>query len=335
MAVVGTLPESEGDDRPAVYQDPDGTWVYRASSVGRSMRCLVQARNGYTPLPTPQYLLDASARGIRLEPVVKGELRDLGWGVSGEQLVVELVVREEPRVIIRGHLDAEYAVAPGTLNQGLAKSDHPFLEVKTMSPNVWKEWIAHRFRKLGVYAAQVTCYQEAVGGRPFAYAVRNAVTKELDVNVWSTPPNFPITYSEIAQKVLICEWFGEQDILPICTGSLYTCEFDYNCDKRDALFEELEAGGDLTLMHLASRYKEVKRLEADVELRAKEFRDEIMTALGKRKKVQVGEYIIQRVPGSKSSLDVKGLRDRLGDDLDQYYRTTHYESLRVSQKETT
>lgn len=334
---VVAMPDSEGDDRPIVYQDPDGTMVYRASAVGRSMRCLIQARNGYSPLPAPQYLIDAANRGTRLEPIVKGELRDLGWGVSGEQLLIEIEIRPgdefHDRVIIRGHLDAEFAVAPGTLNSGIARLDHPFLEVKTMSPNVWKEWIAHRFRKFEVYAAQVRCYQYAVGMRKFAYAVRNATTGELDVNVWQDPPNFDITFEQIRQKVLVCEWFGEQDVLPVCSGSMYTCEFDYNCDKRDALFEEIEAGGELSLMRSAERYAEAKRMEEEVKARVAEFRDEILTGLGKRRKVQVGPWTLNRVKSSRSSLDAKGLRDKLGDELDQFYRTSSFDSLRVSRKD--
>src|SRR3990172_2087138 len=110
------------DDRPMVYAEGD-SWVYLASSIGRSIRCLAAARQGYEPLPAPDFLIRAAEAGTALEPVVVAILEQRGYQITDRQATVELQPFEG--VIVRGHLDAGFVI---DLN-GWGS----MLEVKTMS----------------------------------------------------------------------------------------------------------------------------------------------------------------------------------------------------------
>src|SRR3990167_4153134 len=120
------------DNRPIVYQEGD-KWVYRASAVGRTIRCLLLARKGYTPLSAPDYLEKAAEAGTHYEGIVKARLRTDGYRIGGEQRFVEIPVGD--RAIIRGHLDAGYITSASDETES-----EPFmLEIKSMSDKVYRK----------------------------------------------------------------------------------------------------------------------------------------------------------------------------------------------------
>lgn len=301
------------DNRPIVYYDPlSAAWVYRLSSVGRATRCLVAARMGATPLAAPQYLIAAAEAGNRFEGVVKDRMRLEGWSISGEQDELEIEVEVphvEHRVIARGHMDATRCVNPAT-------GEVSILEVKSMSPRVWQTWTTWGFDRFGTYGAQLSGYMHwaAMRGIKVAtYAVINRETEELHLRRIEVPP---VPWSEVAAKIALAEFLGSRDILPACdSASEYTCPYNYLCDRREVLFEELEVGSEVRLVELAEQWQEAVRMRDELAGRVDSIRDEIRTALGARETVKVpGWTFTHKAPKPARTLDVEALRAELGDD---------------------
>lgn len=295
------------DTRPIVYKDPIlDLWVYRASSVGRSLRCLVAARQQYDPLPAPQYLLNAAEAGSNAEPIIKEELRSQGWGISGEQDVVEIKVGET--ALVRGHLDAGTAVFDN--REGI-------LEVKTMSSNVFKKWMTDGFSVFPSYAAQVSTYMHGAD-QPAHYIAKNRDDGDVDYR-WIPEPIIP--WHRIEQRVLLAEYMGDRDQLPVCDVTAeYSCPYEYLCDKRDYLFAEIESGEERVFRGLLEQYAEVLKMENDIKGRKEELRQDLVSAMGVRSKIQTsGWSLTYETPKPRKTLDVIELRKKLGDDLDNYW----------------
>lgn len=304
------------DNRAIVYFDKDAdAWVYRASSVGRSLRCLSSARQGYDPLPPPDYLVEAAEAGNRYEVIVKTMLRGRGFKISGEQGSIDY--EASPGVVIRGHLDGQHCIDP-------TDPVDRILEVKSMSQRVFDTWILHGFGRFPEYAAQVSTYMHAEGQRrgggtvPEAvYAVINRETDELDMRVLSEPPT-PI--QSIVQKVMLSEQFAAMHQLPACdSASQYTCPYDYLCDRHEILFEEIESGKEATMKRLGEQYVEIKKQEAILEDNLKALKAEISTAMGGREEVRIPGYTFTfKTPKPSLYVDKTALRRDLGDKFDQY-----------------
>lgn len=297
------------DNRPIAYREGE-RWVFRASSIGKPLRCLLMAMHGYDALPAPDYLARAAEAGNVAEDVVKRLLREQGYTITGEQHTAEIEVM--PNVIIRGHTDGWHIRHPDLDGSHL-------LEVKSMSNNVWDKWARWRFDRFAEYAAQITTYMHAAQ-RPALYARYNRDTEELSTEVITIPPlNFE---RDVASKAAVAvKLFESHAPLPHCAGAEYQCAYSYFCDHRDYLFEEVESGTDTVLTRLAQEYREVLDLEKELSSRKKEVGKELRLAMDKRKKVETSDgWKITIVTGqSARRLDEDALRARMGDTLDKYY----------------
>ena len=269
-----------------------------------------------SPLPAPDYLIEAAEAGNRFEVIVKARLRQSGYRISGEQGSLEYPVLEN--VIIRGHMDASHCLAPDDPTDRL-------LEVKSMSDRVYKTWMTHGFSYFPEYAAQVTTYMWAEGRRrgldgpvEATYAVVNRNTDEMYVQTLTEPP---ADMDAIVQKVALAEQFAALDQLPACdSASQYTCPYDYICDRHEILFEEIEAGTEAMLKSLGDKYQEIRRMEKVVEDKMEEVKSEIAAALGARESVSIPSYTFtNKAPKPRKSLNLTRLRERLGDELDDYF----------------
>lgn len=318
------------DNRPIVYYDDQiEAWVYRASSAGRSIRCLTAARQGYDPLADPQYLITAAAAGNRYEKIVKDYMRADGWAIVGEQGSMDVEVA--PGVVLRGHLDAQHCLQP---ERGVRDDTDRMLEVKSMSKRVFADWSKWGFERFPEYATQLSVYMYAEHERrgvpvEATYAVVNRDAEveegelELDIRTIKKPP---VEWTSITQKILLSEWFADQGQLPICDSqSKYSCSYSYLCDKDELLFEEIEDGSEEMLRQLAEEYDAIRKLEGDLKSRKGLVGDEIKVALGKRKKVRIPGWSFSMSSKRNKALDSTLLRKVLNEneiELDDYYTTT-------------
>lgn len=305
------------DNRPTVYKEGD-VWVYRASAIGRPLRCLTAARQGYDPAPRPDFLMKAAAAGNLAEIVVKQRLRDDGWKIRGEQGSVEVKV---PGVdaIIRGHLDAME-----TFN--LDGSKHGILEVKSMSDRVWQKWHRYGFDRFPTYAAQLSVYMYAAASDTAVYAVFNRDTQELDT---TQIDQMPVPIEELFAKVRIVEWYGENgEDLPSCTGAEYPCEYSYLCDRGMGDSTFTDSSGDIA--KLAAEYNELSKAISRLEAQKKELRAEIVKLVPEGKVAEPwGTVTVSNV--TRRRLDTRAMQRELGDDfLEPYYSYSEYKQVRVA-----
>lgn len=312
------------DNRPIAYREEiegRSVNVFRASSVGRSVRCLSASLQGYSPLPAPSYLLKAAASGNRYEGVVKQRLREEhGFTIDGEQSTLETWLGTS--TMIRGHLDGE------RIYRGRA-GEHRILEVKSMSGRVFDKWTRDRFASFPEYAAQISTYMAATK-RKAVYAVVNRDDEFLE---WFDVDEPPVPWTQIVQRVLMAVRYAERGELPECdSASQYSCPYDYLCDKRPLFTDEVEAGTDAVLVQLGHEYDEIRKLEQDLKGRKADVRDQIITSLGSRERVQAGQWSFTKKVRQRKSLDTRALRQELGDRLDGFFNETESEALTVTER---
>ena len=307
------------DNRPYAYVE-HGVPVYRASSIGLPLRCLAAARSGETPLEAPEYLRRAAEAGNRYEIIVKDRLVKDGYVISEEQGAVELKVPLDDgrHAVIRGHLDASSITAPGDPVDRM-------LEVKSMSDNVFAKWTAHRFDGFPTYAAQLSVYMTAVG-KPALYAVVNRATDEIELIPYDEPP---VEFETLTTKIRAVEALVAQGTLPPCTGAQYSCAFDYLCDRREVDPADVPPDDDSELAAALERYEELRRIGNEYDVLKSAARDDVIVALAGRKKADVGDIRVSYAKSTRKSLSVKRLRDKLGDELDDFYDVSEFEQLRV------
>lgn len=305
------------DNRPIAYNE-NGTWIIRASAIGRSARCLSAAMQSYTPLPAPEYLLKAAAAGHKYEEIVKGRLvGDLGYEIVGEQDTLEVPIG--PNAIVRGHLDAWTILHP--------EHGDRMLEVKSMSKNVFAKWTKHRFGAFPEYGAQLTVYMRG-SDKKAIYAIVNRDTEEMEVITVDTPP---IRWASLVRKVSLAIKHAEEGTLPVCDStSPYTCAYEFLCDRKKAFPDEVESGTAEVLAPLGAEYDEVRAMESELKSRKAMARDEILVALGDRDKAQAGGWGFSLTETKRKTLNVRKLRDKLGDELDDYYDEKKSTQLRVT-----
>ena len=315
-----------GDDRSIVYVE-DGIPIYRASSLGSPLRCLAAARAGNTPLEPPEYLVKAAKAGDEHEVIVKRLLAEEGWIIDDEQGYVETkvdltgIVDTAEYAMIRGHLDA---VAIHHIDDPM---DDRMLEVKSMSTNVFDKWTRHRFDAFPTYAAQLTLYMDAVK-KPALYAVICRDTQELELIPYDTPPMEP---EFLYNKVRSVEALNASGAMPPCSGSQYTCAYDYLCDKRDISVADLSTyGDDVALAKAVTTYDELRVRETELKVLKADARDDIIAAMAGRNKADVGMQRVTYQSSERKTLSVKRLRAHLGDELDGFYDKSKTTTLRVS-----
>jgi hypothetical protein len=312
------------DDRPIVYEE-NGVWVYRASSVGVSIRELVAARLGYPPLPPPEYLRKAAAAGNRYESIVKSRLGERGWIIDSEQPTIEIPIEGGTGpLLIRGHLDGDRVQVNG----------YPLamLEVKSMSARVWERWHVEGFAGFGTYAAQIAAYMHGTG-RPAWYVVvnRDDDDVELDIQFLEEPP---VSWYEVMGRVLLSDHYAAQGELPPCDRpSPYTCPYDHLCDHRLPLFAELESGEEETIARLAAEYEEARRIKGEVESNIKGIQEEIRLTLGDRDAVEAGGWKVTDREVERASIDKVRLAQFLkehGHRIEDFEKKSSFRRMTVS-----
>jgi len=306
-----------GDNRPIAYNE-SGTWIIRASAIGRSARCLSASMQGYNPLPPPEYLMKAAAAGNRYESIVKGMLTERhGFEIVGQQDTLEVPIG--PNAIVRGHLDAWTITHPDYGDR--------MLEVKSMSKRVFDKWTKSRFEGFPEYASQLAVYMRG-SDKQAIYAVICRDDDYLEILPVDEPP---VQWATLVKKVRIAIQHAEAGTLPECDStSSYTCPYDFLCDRKKAFPDEVESGTAEVLADLANEYDEIREAEAELKSRKAVVRADILTALGDRDKAQAMGWGFSLSESSRKTMNTRKLRDRLGDELDGFYDEKTSTQLRVT-----
>lgn len=176
-------------------------YVYRASSLGGCIRSLVAARLGESAFPPGQHFrkaMDASG-GLESE-VLRRFMEEVGDGlISGQQQTVELKLSwdDEPLVIVRGHIDADYDSA----------SDAAVIEVKVFGDNYWERWISgknvlERLDNLPGFLGQKYRIQGGIYGHAKGKKVQYVIGHKVKVTERFEMPGLNLDPEELATWVV-------------------------------------------------------------------------------------------------------------------------------------
>lgn len=221
-----------GDNRPARYVDPDGSIIYRASSLGSCERALVAHARGLTPMPHPEWFQEVLDEGTQFEDEIRRMwARDPLSVASAEykfvdQVELELKVMDGPGrgVIVRSHTD-DLAIHG---NQAILR------EYKKFRPSTWQKFVSQGVECNQNYPWQVSAMWHAllqqgcdditcefVGGQ---LSEAGGVLLHVEPKILHTPP---IPLKAIIKKVgkveaLIDEGYDPSEVP--CTKQ-YPCGF--------------------------------------------------------------------------------------------------------------
>ena len=327
-----------GDDRPNVYIDPDGTVVYRASSVGMCVRALVAVGVGnYEEAlgkDRADMLIRTAAEGDLHEEAVRSKLAREGWTVHSTQNVVDIPVING--VVIRGHTD-------GVLS--LKNDPHHLLEVKSMSNRRFDRWVKQGFDGFLKYAYQISAYMQAFEEMDVLYVVKRREDGFEDRRIIKAGES-PIPFKEIKRKILTAESHRRSKGagFPACdvpSSEQWWCPFFYLHEEvMDEEAEELTDEMIAVLADLIPKRAELSELEKEgvtAEKERKSLDKEILNLMGKgRDKVIVEvdgvDWQITRVSGGGVSLDQGMLRSDLGEEIMKYERPYRFEYPKLTPK---
>jgi len=165
--------------------------VYRMSSAGNCARALSAERLSYPCEAAPDWLERAAEEGKKHEQWIKEELRAEDIAVTGEQMEIVL---DYPNFKLVGHID-------GLVNDHSGET--MLLEIKSMSQYEFDRWMKEGFDGFQSYAAQITCYQKALGINAdglmkIRYYVKNRSSGYIDKATIVKPP---ADFEEIIAKL--------------------------------------------------------------------------------------------------------------------------------------
>lgn len=301
------------DNRPPVYKD-NGTVVFRASSVGMSLKALVALIMGFEPVPPSKRLEEIFETGHRLEPEIVQGVRDQYATENyfqvyeveedtGEQIEVELEVTDN--AIIRGHVD-------GVAYKG--GNNRYVVEAKSFSDSLYRQHINGKlFDSNPYYRDQLTVYMEALG-LPALYAVGlketdedgNVTLAEVDVEEIPTPPG---DINKIKAKLIKAMDLAEKGELPVECDCNFFCPTPYLHEQTD---EHVIDDADLSLRidALCATYTKARQEEKNAEAKKKEVGKKIEKLLAENEieKGETDRFTVSQVSYNRTKLDKKALR---------------------------
>ncbi len=235
-----------GDDR-AIARIEDGVVIIRASALGMCVRALWASLEEIGAAASPEWLMEAAERGNRYEKAMNKKLRGEGYVIISEQEEVEYwVIPGKLKVL--GHTDGVVCL-PASKNGDVNHSDvlmNRLLEIKSMSPNVFKAWMADGFLskpnnawQLGVYMAAtrlpahyicVRAHEEAndLGQLAIDKHVMEETTA-IDIRDITVPPR---TEAEIKAKAMAVYKAWKVGVMLPCE-EVFPCPFYFLHDEDD------------------------------------------------------------------------------------------------------
>lgn len=299
------------DNRPNVYQDED-TWVYRASSFGGCTRGLVAARMGVPAQPIEGKAKGWMEEGDLHEGNVLERLANDGYEIVATQEEVELEFGHLG--VVRGHTD-------GTIRHGTAGITQ-MLEIKSRSQDQYKKWLSQGIEGFPQMKWQVSAYMLATG-LPCLVATKNRNTGELDRMVIATPP---YALTDFLERIQLITMLAEAEEYPVCDVSQFPCPYV----AIHAETEGPERLDDAVLALVLSKYMEAKRRRDEIEAEVSDLRQKIMDVVGAGDKVTVGDWNVHVVAQMRRDIDIKQLRQDLGEEVERWTVEKMVPQLRVT-----
>lgn len=320
---------ADDPDAANVWQDADGTWVYRASALGGCLKSLAAIRMGYDTLPPPEKMAVAFAQGHKHENEILARTQQQ-WGVrmlGQQQRSVELTVM--PGVVIRGHVDE------------VGKHDsHGVVVVDAKAMREGWEWKGWDGDHLAVkWAWQQSVYAYALAGeygeprgKPLAIVIAAGIKSpdgetinRVESPRWALEP--PKTLSQIKARVALVESWARRNQLPeTCEVRQYPCPVHFLCDGP----EPAEMVDDTDLEGAAIAYRRISDSAKEMDAAKSEARDRLVALMGAREKVSVGGLQVSVVTATRRNFDKKKLLAEHPEiDAGEYETTTEYTRLEV------
>lgn len=238
-----------GDDRPNRYLDPDGTVVYRASSLGMCDGVVLGLAAGRKPAKTPEWMLEVYEEGNVAEPLILAQLLAMEHhshlSFEDDQHEVELEIGEinDRRIIVRGHTDGWVETSDAVT----------IVEAKKFRDSTWPKFQRSGVECMDIYPWQVSVYMHAAlqeGLAPTLLFVGghwdgDGGVSEIGVFQHLDPP---IPFKDIRKRVARWENMIESGMdvtdLDSCSTRMFPCAmFGKGCPSETAEVEAHEWSG--------------------------------------------------------------------------------------------
>jgi len=214
---TGVRLDGGGDDRPPVYQTDDGTWVYRASAVGKLCdRALWLARTGVPHSPPPANLQTAfvqSANGEAVAIAMAEDKYDIQVYGTQDTMSIDVQAGVQIRGSIDGHLKGDE-----TWLEGL-------LEVKCIRSEDW----AKRGRGIDLYPGwreQVNLYMKGLGYKHGVLVMGRKGDGGVVEDIAYTNYEYdPRVYAVVRNKILRVEQAVADGVNILCDDEKWGCPF--------------------------------------------------------------------------------------------------------------
>jgi len=282
-----------GDDR-AITRVEDGVVVIRASALGQCTRALWASLDDIPGAADPDWLIAAAQRGNRYEIAMNAWLKEQGYVIISSQDEVEFWVIPG-KLKILGHTD-------GVVRKPKGKLDY-MLEIKSMSPTVFSDWMTNGFKTKTGYAWQLSVYMAATGMPAHYVAVRaheeaNKMSQEAiyqhafhsDTAIdYRTIKKAPFTEQEIKAKAMAVYKAYKTGEMPPCED-VFPCKWFFLHDEEEDPPDQLPitvAGAEYR-DELVEEYMMLKRQAEAVKRRMGDTRLQLM-AIGA---FETPEYVI-------------------------------------------
>jgi hypothetical protein len=321
-------------DAPIAYERPDGALAIRASALGRCVRALWAVLDGIEPVASPEWLNQSAEEGHLHEGAVRDKLREQGWLIEDDQDTVELWVVPK-KVVIVGHIDG-WGVPP---NHMAGLDDH-LVEIKSMSRNVFDQWMKNRFEYRPSYAWQISAYMLAKGWpdefTKCLYVSKRRDDGTIDEWVFDEPPYDLKAIRHKALAVLKAWKTGEMPDCDLPPDQRFPCPVFFLHDEDPETQEELEMMVSRDLDDVAAEYIEVITAHNELGARRKELKGLLEGYRDERDAWQTEHHTfrIAKNPGRKTFDEAK--MRAAGVEVDQFMKQGKpIERWYVRQKDTT
>lgn len=307
------------DNRNVVYKD-GSTWVYRASGVGSHPHVLSAARLGYEPLPASDKLQQIFNEGnLHEQPVIDYLINEKGWEIRNQQYEVEIEVA--PNVVIRGHIDGE-------------RTDQAkVFDVKTMSQDSYKKWIASRWDGGDLYkkyAKTIGIYARGLSLDKGAIVAKNRNNGDIDIFEFDIA-ELPTTADDTIATVLEVETMAQKNELVDSEGcTTYPCSYLYLHTSGEGVTIE----DDEVLDTIATNYAKGRELEQQGKLLKEEARDKLMEVIGSGEKKATNHFTISRTKSVRKYVDAKALENEYPDVYEKFAAEKVTETVRVTERKS-